>query len=38
MQFVGGVSYAAPEQTLVFTEAVDVLRSLVKALRLDAKV
>ena len=31
-RFVSGVSYAAPEQTPGFTEAVDALQSLVKAL------
>jgi len=31
-RFVSGVSYAAPEQTPGFTEAVDALRNLVKAL------
>jgi len=31
-RFVSGVSYASPEQTPGFTEAVDALRNLVKAL------
>ncbi|MCI0388344.1 MAG: hypothetical protein MOB07_06215 [Acidobacteria bacterium] len=31
-RFVRGVSYAAPEKTPGFTEAVDALQSLVKAL------
>jgi hypothetical protein len=35
---VSGVSSAAPEQTPGFTEAVDALQSMVKALRLDAKI
>jgi hypothetical protein len=37
-RFVGGVSYAAPEQTPSFIEAVDALRNLVRALRLDTKI
>ena len=37
-RFVSGVSYAAPEQTPSFTEAVDALQNLVKALRSDTKI
>src|SRR6266498_2916006 len=37
-RFVSGVSYAAPEQTPGFTEAVDSLRNLVKALHLETKI
>ena len=37
-RFVSGVSYAAPEQTPSFTEALDVLRNLVKVLHLDTEI
>jgi hypothetical protein len=37
-RFVSGVSYAAPEQTPGFTEAVDALRNLVKTLGLETKI
>jgi len=37
-RFVSGVSYSAPEQTPGFTEAVDALWNLVKALHLDTKI
>lgn len=37
-RFVGGVSYAAPEQIPSYTEVVDALQNLVKALRLDTKI
>jgi hypothetical protein len=37
-RFVSGVSYAAPEQTPGFTEAVDALQNLVKALRLETEI
>jgi len=37
-RFVSGVSYATPEQTPGFTEAIDALRNLVNALHLDTKI
>jgi len=37
-RFVSGVSYASPEQTPGFTEAVDALQNLVKALHPDTKI
>jgi hypothetical protein len=36
-RFVSGVSYADPDQTPSFMEAVEALRNLVDALRLDNK-
>ena len=37
-RFVSGVSYAAPDQTPSFTEAIDALRKLVKALLPDTRI
>jgi hypothetical protein len=37
-RFVSGMSYASPEQTPGFTEAIDALRNLVKTLRLETKI
>jgi predicted nucleotidyltransferase component of viral defense system len=37
-RFVNGVSYATPEQTPNFTSAVEALRKMVEALRLDTEI